>query len=122
MKTVLVVDDNSDVRSAYAAVLDHFSYEVFEAENGAEAVRLARTLWPHLILMDLRMPVMDGWSAATALRKDNATARIPILAITAEALSPADRERMEQIFDGYLNKPCTMFHLRAEVRRLLHSE
>lgn len=105
-KTVLVVEDNLDNRMIYTTILSYAGYAVLEAKNGAEGVRLAREHAPTLILMDLSMPVMDGWEATRRLKSDPETASIPICALSAHVLTPGDHVRaMEAGFACYLTKP-----------------
>jgi two-component system, cell cycle response regulator DivK len=83
-KVLLIADDQDDNRVIFSAVLTHHGYGVFLATDGREAVELAWAHSPRLILMDLKMPVMDGWEATRLLKADAATAHIPIVAVTAE--------------------------------------
>jgi CheY-like chemotaxis protein len=118
-KTILLVDDHEDNRVALLAVLEREGYRALDAANGQEAVELVRQHMPDLVLMDLAMPVMDGRQAMRVLRDDPRTARVPIVVLTAMALS-VDRERMiAEGFDGLLIKPCMPPHLLQEVRTLI---
>ena len=118
-KTVLLVEDNEDNRIVYATVLEHFGYHVIEARDGAEGVRLARETHPDVVLMDISIPVIDGWRATSILKEDPDTTAIPVIALTAHAL-PEDRERSTEVgCDGYLAKPCEPSRVLAEVRRVL---
>lgn len=120
-KTVLLVEDNEDNRVVYATILQHHGYRVCEATNGQDAVRLAHEAHPDAILMDISIPIMDGWQATELLKQDPATAHIPIIALTAHALS-ADRDRARAVgCDGYLAKPCEPRRVLAEVARLIGS-
>lgn len=106
-RTVLVVDDEVNNRDIIGMVLEEtgLPVDLATARNGAEAVDLARTLGPALILMDLKMPVLDGWEATRRLKADPATASIPVVAVTAQAMA-GDRERaLAAGCDGYLTKP-----------------
>ncbi|MGQ0539287.1 MAG: response regulator [Gemmatimonadaceae bacterium] len=117
--TILLVEDNEDNRIVYSTMLRHFGYEVLEAENGAEGILKARTAHPDLILMDIAIPLVDGWEAVRRLKKDPATAAIPIVALTAHAM-PADREKAIEVgCEGYLAKPCEPRAVVAEVQRIL---
>ena len=105
-KTVLLVEDNEDNRIVYSTILRHFGYEVSEALNGEEGIAKARAERPDLILMDISIPIIDGWEATQVLKRDPETKNIPIIALTAHALA-SDREKaMEVGCDGYLAKPC----------------
>jgi CheY-like chemotaxis protein len=111
------VEDNEDNRIIYSTVLRHTGYEVIEALDGAQAVELARSRLPDLILMDISLPEIDGWEATKILRQDPATRDIPIIALTAHALAD-DRERASAVgFTAYLAKPIEPRAVVAEVRR-----
>lgn len=117
--TILLVEDQEDNRTIYRTILEHAGFRVAEALDGAEAVRLARDAAPALVLMDISLPGMNGWEATRILKADPATARIPVIALTAHALD-ADRERaMAAGCDGYLTKPIEPRAVLAEVRRFL---
>jgi two-component system cell cycle response regulator DivK len=119
MATILLADDDPDNREIYQVILEHFGHSVCLAPNGRVAVRLARERRPDLIVMDVRMPVMDGVEATRILKADPETAGICILALTAHALT-TDRERMlTSGFDAYLAKPLEPRCLVAEVERLI---
>jgi CheY-like chemotaxis protein len=118
-RTILLADDHEDNRVALLAVLEREGYRTLAAANGQEAVDLVREHMPDLVLMDLAMPVMDGRTAMRELRGDAQTARVPIVVLTAMALS-VDRDRMvAEGFDGLLIKPCMPPHLLQEVRSLI---
>ena len=118
-KTVLLVEDNEDNRIVYSTILRHFGYSVTEALNGEEGIAKARSEHPDLILMDISIPVIDGWEATQVLKHDPQTRQIPIIALTAHALA-SDREKaMEVGCDGYLAKPCEPRAVVAEVQRFL---
>ena len=105
MPLLLVADDVPDNRVILATVLEFHGYAVQQAQNGSEAVLLAGRDHPALILMDIEMPVMDGWEAARLLKQDARTAAIPIVAVTATDLR-ADFNRLSAGgFCGYLQKP-----------------
>ena len=105
MKTVLVVEDVEDNRDLARLLLEDAGMDVLEACNGREAIALSRERLPHLILMDLSLPEVDGWEAMRCIRGDALTAHIPIVALTAHAMS-GDRERVLAAgFDGYMAKP-----------------
>lgn len=106
-KRVLIVEDNADNRVVFGTILKHAGYEVVEAANGEDGVRAARDHHPDLILMDLSMPVMDGWQATGCLKADDQTRHIPVCAISAHTIwDRRDQERVESTgFDCYLTKP-----------------
>ena len=119
LKTVLLVEDNEDNRIVYSTILQHFGYRVTEALNGEEGIAKARTEQPDLILMDISIPVIDGWEATQVLKRDPKTRRIPIIALTAHALA-SDREKaMEVGCYSYLAKPCEPKTVVSEVERFI---
>ncbi len=117
-KTVLVVDDDHATLEAYALLLRRAGYGVLEAAHGGDAIRLARERSPDLIILDLGMPVVNGYEAATSLREYRDTAEIPILTITGSepAQIPA---RLAAACDALLRKPCSCRQILAQVRRLI---
>ena len=116
-QTLLLVEDNEDNRIIYSTVLRHLGYEVVEALDGAQAIALARSVLPDLILMDISIPEVDGWEATRILRQDPTTKDIPIVALTAHALAD-DREKATALgFTSYLAKPIEPRAVVAEVRR-----
>ncbi|HET9985634.1 MAG TPA: response regulator [Longimicrobiales bacterium] len=117
--TVLVAEDAVLVRQRYGEMLRALDCTPLEAANGEEAVELARTGHPDLILMDLRMPVMDGWTAKDRLRQDPRTAAIPILAVTAVTLEAGEAAFMAHGFDGYARKPIGPYEMIEIVREWL---
>jgi CheY-like chemotaxis protein len=118
-RTLLLVEDNEDNRIIYSTVLRHVGYEVVEACDGLQAVELARSLVPDLILMDISLPELSGWEATRILRQDPTTSTIPIIALTAHALAD-DRVRATEVgFTAYLAKPIEPRAVLAEVRRWL---
>ncbi len=120
-KTVLLVEDNEDNRTVYRTILEHFGYEVIEARNGEDGIRMAREDHPDLILMDISIPLIDGWEATKILKGDAATAGIPIIALTAHALA-TDRAKAQEVgCDGYLAKPCEPRRVVAEVEKFIGS-
>lgn len=111
------MEDNEDNRIIYSTVLRHVGYEVVEALDGVEAIALARSVLPDLILMDISLPQVDGWEATRILREDPLTRDIPIVALTAHAMAE-DRERAHAIgFTSYLAKPVEPRAVVAEVQR-----
>jgi CheY-like chemotaxis protein len=118
-KTVLLVEDNEDNRIVYSTILQHFGYVVMEALNGEEGIAKARNERPDLILMDISIPVIDGWEATQVLKRDPETRGIPIIALTAHALA-SDREKaMEVGCDSYLAKPCEPKAVVSEVEKFI---
>jgi CheY-like chemotaxis protein len=105
MSTILLVEDVEDNRDLARMLLEMDGHEVLEAHDGAQAVVAARKHQPHLILMDLSLPEVDGWEAFRRIRADALTSHIPVVALTAHAMA-GDRERVLAAgFDGYIAKP-----------------
>jgi CheY-like chemotaxis protein len=102
---ILVVEDNQDNRDLVRFLLENAGYQVLVASTGSQGLEIAGRELPDLILMDLTLPVMDGWTAARQLKTDPKTMHIPLLALTAHTL-PGDRQRaLEAGFNGYISKP-----------------
>ena len=116
---ILVVDDYQDAREMYAEYLQFSGFRVAEARNGNEAVERAFALKPDLILMDLSLPGMDGWEATRRLKADEATKKIPIVALTGHALAGASEGARKAGCDSFVTKPCLPDDLVVEVRRML---
>jgi CheY-like chemotaxis protein len=122
MTKVLVADDKATGRELIRTVLEQCGHEVFEASDGAEAVRRAREILPDLIILDLHMPVLDGYGALKELRQERRFQATPIVALTASAMQ-GDRERsLAAGFTGYIAKPIGLTTLRGEIARLLGGE
>jgi two-component system, cell cycle response regulator DivK len=116
---ILLIEDNEDNRIVYTTILQHFGFEVIEANSGEEGLELARALKPALILMDVGLPGIDGWEATILLRADTATRHIPIIALTAHALAEHRARAFEVGCDDYLAKPVEPREVLAVVRRHL---
>jgi CheY-like chemotaxis protein len=106
---ILIADDAEDNRAAYSIMFAHHGYRVLHAGDGERALELARLHAPDLVLLDLRMPVLDGWDTVRRLKADPATRPIPVLALTAED-QPRERFR-DAGFCGSARKPVTPRHL-----------
>ena len=116
---VLVVDDFLDAREMYAEYFLFAGFRVVEAANGAEALQKALEVAPHVILMDLSMPGMDGWEATRRLKADPRTKDIPVIALTGHALTGFLESAKHAGCDAFVTKPCLPDTLVEEVRRLL---
>lgn len=106
MKTkVLLIEDNEQNRYLVTYILEKHNYQVLQAFNGAEGVSLACQQKPDLILLDIQLPIMDGYTVARELRKNESLANVPIIAVTSYAM-PGDREHaMQAGCTGYIEKP-----------------
>jgi two-component system cell cycle response regulator DivK len=119
-KTILIVDDDRDVRFVLGAILNYDGYHVVEAANGEEAIEMARRLVPDLVIMDVHMPRLDGLRATEALRADERTRAIPVLALTGEPLDEADRAaRADAAFNSRLRKPFVAAELKTRIRDII---
>lgn len=113
---ILVVEDTERNMKLLRDVLNATGYRTLEATSGGQALEMAAEHRPALVLMDIRLPDMDGLEALRRLRMDERTASIPVLAVTAEAMK-GDHERFTKAgFDGYLSKPLDLDELLAAVR------
>ena len=119
-KTVLLVEDDRDSREIYGSVLRHAGYLVMEATHGEEGIMLAQRHRPDVIVMDLGLPHVDGWTATAAIKKDPGTSHIPVIAITVH-VQDFYRGRAQAVgCDSFLDKPCTPTRLVGEITRILH--
>ncbi len=116
---VLVVEDEPVNLKLLKEILQTEGFDVLYAEDGRQAVEVARAELPDLILMDIRMPGMDGFQAVKLLKSDDTTRNIPVVAVTAYAMKE-DRERATEAgFDDYLTKPFRYEEVVEKVRRFL---
>ena len=122
MRTILVADDNAISRELIREILASDDCRVVEAENGIEALERTAEVRPDLVLLDIQMPIMDGFAVIRELRRDDRFLRLPVVALTASAMKN-DRERaLAAGFDEYITKPIRAATLRVQVRRLLRPE
>jgi len=118
-KTVLLVEDNEDNLVIYSTILRHAGFEVIEARDGQAGIETAKAKHPGLILMDVSIPIVDGWEATRRLKADPATADIPIIALTAHALASDQLKAAEAGCDGYIAKPAEPRVVAATVKQHL---
>lgn len=119
MKRILIVDDKATSRELLRSVLENQGHAVIEASNGEEALEKTQSEAPDLILLDLQMPVRNGYEVLEELRKEPAYAKLPIIALTASAMQ-GDREKaLAAGFTAYLTKPAALATIRTEIQRLL---
>jgi CheY-like chemotaxis protein len=116
---VLLVDDYPDAREMYTAYLEYSGFDVIPAGNGVEALTLAAEAMPDIILMDLSLPVMDGWEATRRLKADERTASIPVVALTGHALAGISEGAKRAGCDAFVTKPCLPEDLVKEIRKIL---
>lgn len=120
-KRILLVEDNEMNRDMLSRRLSRKGFDVLLAENGEEAIAQAKSGSPDLILMDMSLPVMDGWEATRRIKADDATRGIPVIALTAHAMS-GDKERaLEAGCDDYDTKPIEFNRLLKKIDEHLRS-
>ena len=120
MAKILLVEDNEMNRDMLSRRLTKRGYDVVMAIDGQAGVDSAREEQPDLILLDMSLPVLDGWAAASILKEDDSTARIPIIALTAHALA-GDREKaLEAGCEDYDTKPVDLERLLGKMEALLN--
>ncbi|MBN1537391.1 MAG: response regulator [Anaerolineales bacterium] len=120
MKTkILVIEDNEQNMYLTTFILEKHDFQVIQARNGVDGISLASQHIPHLILLDIQLPVMDGYAVASELRKNPALTDVPIVAVTSYAM-PGDRERaMEAGCTGYIEKPINPETFVTEIKQFL---
>jgi two-component system, cell cycle response regulator DivK len=122
MPKVLLVEDNEMNRDMLSRRLARRGFEVVFAADGQQGVDLARSEKPDIILMDMSLPVMDGWEATRRIKEDGTMRRIPVIGLTAHAMS-GDREKaIEAGCDDYDSKPVEIDRLLGKINRLLNAD
>jgi two-component system, cell cycle response regulator DivK len=119
MKTVLLVEDSEDTLDIYTTMLEHHGYRVIGAATGREGIETAREQQPDVIVMNVSLPGIDGLAASHILKRDEATARIPIIACTGFIQEEGGRPAEDAGCDSYLEKPCEPSRILAEVQRFI---
>lgn len=116
---ILVVEDNRDNMTLITDILESLNYDVIAAFDGKDGVQIAQSERPDLILMDLSLPLMDGWTATREIRGIASIKTIPIIALTAHAMA-GDRERaLDAGCDDYITKPINVPDLLVKINTLL---
>ena len=118
-KKILVVEDTEDNRQILRDLLSAAGYDMIEAHDGAEGVARAGEHRPDLILMDIQMPVMDGYEATRRIKADPALKAIPVIAVTSYALSGDEEKARTAGGDDYITKPFSPRQMLAKVREIL---
>jgi CheY-like chemotaxis protein len=119
MTSILIVEDNEMNRDMLSRRLARKGYDVLLAVDGENGIDIARTSAPDLILMDMSLPVMDGWEATKRLKADQSLRHIPVIALTAHAMA-SDREKaLDAGCDDYDTKPIELPRLLGKIERLL---
>ena len=117
--TILVADDNPGNREVARLALEAVGYEVIEAADGQEAVELARSVLPALLILDIQMPVLDGYGVIGELRRDAQFAKTPAIAMTAYAMHGDQEKALAAGFTRHISKPVNLSNLRQVVAELL---
>jgi len=118
-KRILVIEDTEDNRRILRDLLTNAGFEYIEATDGESGVSMAATHQPDLILMDIQLPVFDGYEAARRIRANPATQQIPIIAVTSYALSGDESKALAAGCDGYVAKPFSPRKILALVQEFL---
>ena len=119
---VLIVEDQHDLRRLYVQHLTISGFDVIEAANGAEAIERASSGQPDVVIMDLSLPIIDGWEATKTLKADARTSHIPVVALTAHDGSGELERATSAGCNWFIPKPCPPNALIAELRRVLSGE
>jgi two-component system cell cycle response regulator DivK len=118
-KRILVVEDQEDNRQILRDLLASTDYEIMEAENGLEALAAVAKHRPDLILMDIQLPILDGYEATRRIKADPELRSIPIIAVTSYALSGDEAKAREAGCDAYVPKPYSPRQLLAKINEFL---
>lgn len=121
MMKVLLVEDNDMNREMLIRFLQMEGFTVITAKNGLEALEVAATAHPNLILMDISLPIMDGWEATRRLKSAEQTRSIPVLALTAHAMQEARQRSLAVGCDDFESKPVSFPQLLAKINLLTQS-
>jgi CheY-like chemotaxis protein len=119
MAKVLLVEDNEMNRDMLSRRLTRRGFEVVFATDGQHGVELARSEKPDIILMDMSLPVMDGWEATRRVKSDDATRHVPVIALTAHAMNGDEEKALAAGCDDYDTKPVEIDRLIGKIERLL---
>jgi two-component system, cell cycle response regulator DivK len=118
-KRILIIEDQEDNRAILRDLLSQAGYELIEAADGEEGVKLAQKEHPDLILMDIQLPVIDGYEATRRIKATADLKSIPIIAVTSYALSGDEAKARAAGCDGYVTKPFSPRDLLAKVRQFM---
>ena len=122
MAKILLVEDNELNRDMLSRRLQRKGHQVLLAADGMQAILMAESETPDLVLLDMSLPVIDGWETARRLKSSPTTGRVPVIALTAHAMA-GDRERaLAAGFDGYITKPIDIRSFPEQVARALEGE
>lgn len=117
--TILIAEDSADIRAILLRLLERGGYRALAVTNGEEALARYKTDRPDLVLLDLSMPILDGWDTLTAIRALPGGASVPVIAVTAHALRGDREAALAHGFNGYVSKPLEFQSLLALIAQLL---
>jgi two-component system cell cycle response regulator DivK len=120
MSTILVVEDNEMNREMLSRRLERKGYQVLIAVDGEASISVARAHAPDLILMDMSLPIVDGWEATRRMKADQSLKHIPVIALTAHAMANDRDKALEAGCDDYDTKPIDLPRLLGKIEELLH--
>ena len=120
MATILLVEDNEMNRDMLSRRLGRKGFDIAIAHNGAEGVEMAASSSPDLILMDMSLPVMDGWEATRRIKAESTTCGIPVIALTAHAMDADRNKALEAGCDDYDTKPIELHRLLEKISRFVN--
>ena len=118
-KTILVVEDQEDNRQILRDLLGSAGFRMIEAHDGEQALTVARSERPNLILMDIQLPILDGYEATRSIKRDPELKHIPVIAVTSYALSGDEERARAAGCDGYVAKPYSTRPLLAKIGQFL---
>jgi two-component system, cell cycle response regulator DivK len=118
-KSVLIVDDNAYLREIFSSILRFSGYEIVEAESGAEAIEKAAAAKPHLILLDLALPDMNGIDVARSIKRNQRSAHIPIIVCSAFSTGEEKEDSLSAGVVDYLQKPISSQVLKAKIEKFI---
>ena len=116
---ILLIEDNLDLIEIMRVFLTHRGYRVLFAQNGFEAIEVACSELPDLVITDVMLQGLDGVQVALLLRKDPKTSHIPILALTAKTFSDSENEILPKVFNDFLKKPANLHQFEAKIQKVL---
>ncbi len=119
---ILIIEDDRDNMDLMRFMMERQGYEVLEAYDGREGLEMARTMLPHLALVDLAMPEVDGWTVIRELKRDPATQQIKIVVVTVRSLVEDRLRAQEAGCDAFITKPMSMAQLAEVVSQFLPKE
>ena len=119
MTKILLVEDHEELWDFLSRRLKRRGFEVVLAHDGQQGVEMVRSERPDVVLLDMNLPVMDGWTAARTLRADPETARVPIIALTAHAMAGDKSKALEAGCDDYHPKPVDFSRLLSQIEEVL---